>query len=116
MDAARRAVQKAVYWIALLLRSPKAECLLFILNVCCPPSSPQIAPGMSVPAFLAAAEPLIMPLDAYFDKVFVMCEDEVRCWRWTACFAAVSLCCRSCWTPLTNEGEGFVRQGVRDVR
>lgn len=71
---------------------------------------------MSVPAFLAAAEPLIMPLDAYFDKVFVMCEDEVRCWRWTACFAAVSLCCRSCWTPLTNEGEGFVRQGVRDVR
>lgn len=37
----------------------------------------QIAPGMSVPAFLAAAEPLIAPLDAYFDKVFVMCDDEV---------------------------------------
>ncbi|PRW56476.1 Glycine-tRNA ligase chloroplastic mitochondrial [Chlorella sorokiniana] len=36
----------------------------------------QIAPGMSVPAFLAATEPLITPLDAFFDKVFVMCEDE----------------------------------------
>ncbi|PSC72381.1 Glycine-tRNA ligase chloroplastic mitochondrial [Micractinium conductrix] len=36
----------------------------------------QITPGMSVPAFLAAAEPLIAPLDSYFDKVFVMCEDE----------------------------------------
>ena len=40
----------------------------------------QVAPGMSVPAFLAAAEPLIMPLDAYFEKVFVMCEDEVSGW------------------------------------
>ena len=33
---------------------------------------------MPVPAFLAAAEPLIAPLDAFFDKVFVMCDDEVR--------------------------------------
>ena len=33
---------------------------------------------MGVPGFLAAAEPLIAPLDAYFDKVFVMCEDQVR--------------------------------------
>jgi glycyl-tRNA synthetase beta subunit len=32
---------------------------------------------MSVPAFLDATEPLIAPLDTYFDKVFVMCEDEV---------------------------------------
>jgi glycyl-tRNA synthetase len=32
---------------------------------------------MSVPAFLAAAEGLITPLDAYFEKVFVMCDNEV---------------------------------------
>lgn len=32
---------------------------------------------MPVPAFLAAAEPLIAPLDAFFDKVFVMCEEQV---------------------------------------
>jgi glycyl-tRNA synthetase len=36
----------------------------------------QIEPGMGVPAFLAATQPLITPLDAYFDKVFVMCEEE----------------------------------------
>lgn len=33
---------------------------------------------MGVPGFLATAEPLIAPLDAFFDKVFVMCEDQVR--------------------------------------
>ena len=37
----------------------------------------QVTPGMSVPAFLAAAEGLITPLDAYFEKVFVMCDNEV---------------------------------------
>ncbi|KAI3427953.1 hypothetical protein D9Q98_006343 [Chlorella vulgaris] len=36
----------------------------------------QVSAAMSVPAFLDATEPLIAPLDAYFDKVFVMCEDE----------------------------------------
>lgn len=36
----------------------------------------QVHPGMPVGEFLAAAEPLVSPLDAYFDKVFVMCEDE----------------------------------------
>ena len=38
---------------------------------------PQVTPAMSVPAFLAAAEGLITPLDAYFEKVFVMCDNEV---------------------------------------
>ena len=34
---------------------------------------------MSVPAFLAATEPLIAPLDSYFERVFVMCDAvEVR--------------------------------------
>lgn len=36
----------------------------------------QVTPDMPVPDFLAAAEPLIAPLDAYFDKVFVMCDNE----------------------------------------
>jgi glycyl-tRNA synthetase len=36
----------------------------------------QISPDMSVPAFLEAAEALVAPLDSYFDKVFVMCEEE----------------------------------------
>ena len=36
----------------------------------------RVAPGMAVGDFLAAAEGLVSPLDAYFDKVFVMCEDE----------------------------------------
>ncbi|EFN58140.1 hypothetical protein CHLNCDRAFT_141905 [Chlorella variabilis] len=36
----------------------------------------QVTPDMPVPAFLAAAEPLIAPLDAFFDKVFVMCEEQ----------------------------------------
>lgn len=30
----------------------------------------------SVEEFLAAAAPLAAPVEAYFDKVFVMCEDE----------------------------------------
>lgn len=38
----------------------------------------QVTPDMSVADFLAATEPLIAPLDAYFDKVFVMCEDEAK--------------------------------------
>ena len=29
-----------------------------------------------MPAFLAACEGLVAPIDAYFDKVFVMAEDE----------------------------------------
>lgn len=43
------------------------------------PAAPgtQVTPDMPVPDFLAAAEPLIAPLDAYFDKVFVMCDNEV---------------------------------------
>lgn len=48
---------------------------------------------MSVPAFLAAAEPLTAPLDAFFDKVFVMCEDEVSVallvWHGGRCHCAV---------------------------
>jgi glycyl-tRNA synthetase len=38
----------------------------------------QVSSDMDVPAFLVATEQLIAPLDAFFDKVFVMCEDEVR--------------------------------------
>lgn len=36
----------------------------------------KISPGMSIPQFVTAAEALITPLDAYFDKVFVMCEEQ----------------------------------------
>jgi len=35
-----------------------------------------ITPGMALPAFLAACAPLASPIDAYFEKVFVMAEDE----------------------------------------
>jgi glycyl-tRNA synthetase len=35
-----------------------------------------VGPKSTVNEFLVAAGNLIMPLDAYFDKVFVMCEDE----------------------------------------
>lgn len=38
----------------------------------------QVNPDMSVRDFLAAAESLIAPLDGYFEKVFVMCDDEVK--------------------------------------
>ncbi|GAB4813228.1 hypothetical protein N2152v2_000274 [Parachlorella kessleri] len=39
----------------------------------------EVSPGMSVHAFLEATEGLTQPLDAYFEKVFVMCDDaEVR--------------------------------------
>lgn len=38
----------------------------------------QIKPDMSVAEFLQAAEALVDPLDAYFENVFVMCEDEGR--------------------------------------
>ena len=36
----------------------------------------QLSPTSSVPAFLTAAEQLLEPVDAFFDKVFVMTEDE----------------------------------------
>jgi hypothetical protein len=42
------------------------------------PLAAQVSSDMDVPAFLVATEQLIAPLDAFFDKVFVMCEDEVR--------------------------------------
>jgi glycyl-tRNA synthetase len=37
-----------------------------------------LPPRASVAQFLDAAEPLVAPLDAYLDKVFVMCDDEAR--------------------------------------
>ena len=37
-----------------------------------------VTPDMGVCEFLAAAEVLIAPLDGYFEKVFVMCDDEER--------------------------------------
>ncbi len=42
-----------------------------------PPMLPtsQITPAASVSEWLAAAEPLLPAIDAFFDKVFVMCED-----------------------------------------
>ena len=49
--------------------------------------SKQVSPDMGVPAFLAAAEPLTGPLDAFFGKVFVMCEAEVRAGRSWPCLA-----------------------------
>ncbi|KAG1677161.1 hypothetical protein FOA52_000967 [Chlamydomonas sp. UWO 241] len=36
----------------------------------------RVAPGMAVPDFLDACEALCAPIDAFFDKVFVMCDDE----------------------------------------
>ncbi len=36
----------------------------------------QVRTDMSVGDFLSATEALIAPVDAFFDKVFVMCEDE----------------------------------------
>lgn len=82
------------------------------------PAPPQVAPGMSVPAFLAATEPLIAPLDAYFEKVFVMCEDAVStraksagsmrslAWLWVApgaparaCKGAPRVCAGACTQP-----------------
>lgn len=38
----------------------------------------QMRPDMTVAEFLVATEALVDPLDAYFEKVFVMCEDEGR--------------------------------------
>ena len=38
----------------------------------------RIYDNMPVTEFLNLAEDLIMPLDAYFEKVFVMCDDEAR--------------------------------------
>jgi len=38
----------------------------------------QVHSGVTVGEFLGAAELLITPLDAYFEKVFVMCDDEAR--------------------------------------
>jgi len=38
-------------------------------------ASAALSSGMSVPDFLAATNPLIAPVDAFFDKVFVMAED-----------------------------------------
>eukprot|EP00798_Chlamydomonas_sp_ICE-L_P032510 gene32510-17216_t len=35
-----------------------------------------LSPSMSMAEFLAACEPLAAPIDAFFEKVFVMCEDE----------------------------------------
>ncbi|EIE22621.1 hypothetical protein COCSUDRAFT_53607 [Coccomyxa subellipsoidea C-169] len=36
----------------------------------------QIRPDMSIPDFLQVAEALVEPVDAYFEQVFVMCDDE----------------------------------------
>lgn len=36
----------------------------------------QLKDGPSVDSFLAAAEQLLVPVDAFFEKVFVMTEDE----------------------------------------
>ena len=36
----------------------------------------QVDKGMSVPEFLAATAALVAPVDAYFDKVFVMTDNE----------------------------------------
>mmetsp|Transcript_20995 Transcript_20995/g.46001 ORF Transcript_20995/g.46001 Transcript_20995/m.46001 type:complete len:1090 (-) Transcript_20995:488-3757(-) len=36
----------------------------------------KLSPSMSIPDFLEACEPLNQPIDAFFDKVFVMCDDE----------------------------------------
>lgn len=61
--------------------APAPPCLAPTLNrgVCPTPiPPPQVSADMPVAGFLSAAEPLIAPLDAYFDKVFVMCDDEVR--------------------------------------
>jgi glycyl-tRNA synthetase beta subunit len=38
--------------------------------------SEQVSAGASVPTFLAACEALVAPIDGYFEKVFVMAEDE----------------------------------------
>lgn len=35
----------------------------------------QIHDDMTIPDFLAAATPLVDPMNAYFDKVFVMTDD-----------------------------------------
>ena len=93
------------------------------LSYLCPSSHPvlppapvsQIAPGMSVPAFLAATEPLIAPLDAFFDKVFVMCEDEVS---FGVCVVSFSRCCegnakgeRDGWQWTPPVGQGATRLG-----
>ncbi|KAG7672971.1 putative Glycine--tRNA ligase, chloroplastic/mitochondrial 2 [Nannochloris sp. 'desiccata'] len=37
-----------------------------------------VTEDMSVGEFLTAAEALIVPLDGYFEKVFVMCDDEAK--------------------------------------
>ena len=37
-----------------------------------------VTSDMSVGEFLSAAEALIVPLDGYFEKVFVMCDDEAK--------------------------------------
>ena len=42
--------------------------------VCC--SGLQVHRTMSIPDFLAATVDLVEPVDAYFDKVFVMTDDE----------------------------------------
>lgn len=36
----------------------------------------QVHKGMSIPDFLSAALPLVAPMNAYFDKVFVMTDDS----------------------------------------
>ncbi len=46
---------------------------------------------MSVPDFLAAVEPLIAPLDSFFDAVFVMCEEQVG-WISVQCLHHVLAC------------------------
>jgi glycyl-tRNA synthetase len=40
-------------------------------------ASSKLQPGsMSIGEFLEVVQPLVAPIDAFFDKVFVMCEDE----------------------------------------
>lgn len=62
-------------------RSSCARCRLWdaLVNLCCNATCVQVDRSGTVAAFLDTAETLVAPIDAFFDKVFVMTEElDVR--------------------------------------